>query len=94
MSALAFIFPKTKVNKLLLGGVDSDNDKLSFVPSYQSIKKSLWGCAICVSVDISKTKVSQIRYTVEQNKLNFILSDKDWLKQEMLVSELVNLSTI
>lgn len=86
VSALAFfIFLKNQGKQITVAGeVDSDNDKLSFVPSYQSIKKSLLGLRrFIVSVDISKTKVSQIRYTVEQNKLNFILSpDKDWLKPE------------
>jgi len=47
----------------------------SFIPEIKDIKNSLEHLRrFIVSLNISKTKVSQIKYVVEENKLNFIVS--------------------
>lgn len=54
-------------------------DKLySFLPGYTEIKNSLDNLRkFIISLDITNTKVSQIKYKQEENKLNFIISPKD-----------------
>ncbi|MBI4812622.1 DHH family phosphoesterase [Candidatus Falkowbacteria bacterium] len=51
---------------------------LSFLPSYAEIKNSMENLRqFIISLDITNTKVSQIKYKVEDNTLNFIISPKD-----------------
>ena len=54
-------------------------DKLySFLPGCTEIKNSLDNLRkFIISLDITNTKVSQIKYKQEENKLNFIISPKD-----------------
>jgi len=54
-------------------------DKLySFLPGYTEIKNSLLNLRkFIISLDITNTKVSQIKYKQEESKLNFIISPKD-----------------
>jgi len=54
-------------------------DKLySFLPGYTEIKHSLDNLRkFIISLDITNTKVSQIKYKREENKLNFIISPQD-----------------
>jgi phosphoesterase RecJ-like protein len=50
----------------------------SFLPEYDKIKKSMENLReFVISLDITDTKVSQIKYKVEDNTLNFIISPKD-----------------
>jgi bifunctional oligoribonuclease and PAP phosphatase NrnA len=53
-------------------------DKLySFLPGYTEIKHELENLRkFIISLDITNTKVSQIKYKQEENKLNFIISPK------------------
>lgn len=52
--------------------------QLSFLPGFSEIKNSLDHLRrFIVSLDISKTKVSQIKYIVENNQLNFIVSPEN-----------------
>jgi phosphoesterase RecJ-like protein len=52
--------------------------QLSFLPGFSDIKNSLDHLRrFIVSLDISKTKVSQIKYLVENNQLNFIVSPEN-----------------
>lgn len=53
-------------------------NNLSFLPGYLDIKDKIEHLRrFIVSLDISKTKVSQIKYIVENDQLNFIISPKD-----------------
>lgn len=53
-------------------------NNLSFLPGHLEIKDKLEHLRrFIVSLDISKTKVSQIKYIVENNQLNFIISPED-----------------
>src|SRR3989338_3665683 len=54
-------------------------DKLySFLPGYTEIKHELNNLRkFIISLDITNTKVSQIKYKQEENKLNFIISPQD-----------------
>lgn len=56
-----------------------NSDELySFLPAYAEIKPNLDNPRkFIISLDTSKAKVSQVRYTQEENKLNFIISPKD-----------------
>ena len=56
----------------------------SFLPGYTEIKFALENLRkFIISLDISNTKVSQIKYQKEDNKLNFIISPKDgWFTEE------------
>ncbi len=49
-----------------------------FLPAFSEIKDSLENLMkFIVSVDLKNAKVSQIKYVIENNKLNFIISPKD-----------------
>ena len=51
---------------------------LSFLPGFNEIKNSLENLRkFIISLNITDTKVSQIKYKMEENALNFIVSPKD-----------------
>lgn len=53
-------------------------ESFKFLPSFSEIKNSLENLMkFVVSIDLTNTKVSQIKYTIEKNNLNFIISPKD-----------------
>jgi len=50
----------------------------SFLPSFHEIKPALENLRkFIISLDITNSKVSQIKYKMEENALNFIISPKD-----------------
>ena len=50
----------------------------SFLPAYEKIKNSVDNLRqFIISLNIANTKVNQIKYKVEDNTLNFIISPKD-----------------
>lgn len=57
---------------------------LSFLPSYSEIKNDLNNLRrFVVSLNISQAKINQIRYTVDNDQLNFIISPASgWFKPE------------
>ena len=61
---------------------------LAFLPSYSEIQRNLNNLRrFIVSLDISETKISQIKYTIENNQLNFIVSPSSgWFKPEQISS--------
>lgn len=79
-SALAlFLFLKKMDKNIELAAEKFNPDKLySFLPGYEGINQALDNPRkFIISLDTAKTKVSQIRYTQEENKLNFVISPKD-----------------
>ncbi|MFA6194938.1 MAG: DHH family phosphoesterase [Patescibacteria group bacterium] len=86
-SALAlFLFLKKMGLEVEIAG-SKDNEKhepLSFLPAYTDIEGQLDNLRrFIVSLDISQAKVSQIKYSVDNDKLNFIISPKNgWFKPE------------
>lgn len=79
-SALAlFLFLKKMDKNVELAAEKFNPDKLySFLPGYGEINQALDNPRkFIISLDTAKTKVSQIKYTQEENKLNFIISPKD-----------------
>lgn len=60
----------------------------SFLPAYTEIKTSLKNLRkFIVSLDISQTTINQIKYTVDEKKLNFIISpEKGWFSAEDISS--------
>lgn len=55
----------------------------SFLPAYNEIKNSVDNLRkFIISLDITNTKVDQIKYKIEDNTLNFIISPKDGLFTE------------
>lgn len=80
-ASLAFyLFLKKKgKNVTLAANPNSEAIKsFSFLPGSLDIKNDLAHLRrFIVSLDISKTKVSQIKYVVEKNQLNFIVSPED-----------------
>ena len=79
-SALAlFLFLKKMDKNLTLAAEQFGPDKLyAFLPAYAEIKHGIDNPRkFIVSLDTTNTKVSQIKYTQEENKLNFIISPKD-----------------
>lgn len=86
-SALAlFLFLKAMGVEVEIAGHDDDGrrDPLSFLPAYAEIKKQLDNLRrFIVSLDISQAKVNQIKYSVDNDRLNFIISPKDgWFKPQ------------
>ena len=68
---------------------DREMNALSFLPGFNEIKNNLDHLRrFIVSLDISKTKVSQIKYIVENNQLNFIVSPEDgWFEPQDVSSK-------
>ncbi len=86
-SALAlFLFLKKLKKNVGIAGFKAAETRqaLSFLPAYPDIQNNLSNLRrFIVSVDISEAKVSQIKYTVDGNRLNFIISPSDgWFKPE------------
>jgi nanoRNase/pAp phosphatase (c-di-AMP/oligoRNAs hydrolase) len=60
------------------GDYKVDNSIFSFLPAYNEIKNSIDNLRkFIISLDITNAKVSQIKYKVEENTLNFIISPKE-----------------
>lgn len=80
-SSLAlFLFLKSQDYDVSIVGADFDQTKnnFSFLPGYNEIQNSLNNLRrFIVSVDISQAKVSQIKYLVDDNTLNFIISPSE-----------------
>ena len=79
-SALAlFLFLKKMDKNITLAAEKFSPDKLySFLPAYGEINHAIDNPRkFIVSLDTTITKVSQIKYMQEENKLNFIISPKD-----------------
>jgi len=79
-SALAlFLFIKKIGKNVEIVAENGEQTKIfSFLPAYSDIKHSLDNLRkFIISLDISQTKVSQIKYKVEKNTLDFIVSPQD-----------------
>jgi phosphoesterase RecJ-like protein len=79
-SALAmYLFLKKLDKQVDIVAEKFDQSNLySFLPSYSEIKNSVENLRqFIISLDITNTKVNQIKYKVEDNTLNFIISPKD-----------------
>lgn len=63
---------------------DQNGRSFSFLPGFPAIKNSLNNLLkFVVSLDITNAKVDQIKYVVNQNRLDFIISPKDgWFSKE------------
>lgn len=96
-SALAlFLFFKKIGKKVEIAASLADNDAValksasawSFLPAYENIQKSLKNLRkFIVSLDISQATINQIKYTVDGQKLNFIISpEKGWFNPEDISS--------
>ena len=86
-SALAlFLFLKKRGIETNIAGFKNDDrrEPLAFLTAYQDIESQLNNLRrFIVSLDISQAKVSQIKYSVDNERLNFIISPKDgWFKPE------------
>ena len=86
-SALAlFLFLKKQeyVVDIVGPGLDQTKHIFSFLPYYDQIKNELINLRrFIVSVEIGQAKVNQIKYQVENNVLNFIISPSEgWFKPE------------
>lgn len=84
-ASLAFyLFLKKYKNNVTLAASENKHKKNSyaFLPGSRNIDNNLLHLRnFIVSLDISKTKVSQIKYVVEQNQLNFIVSpESGWFE--------------
>lgn len=94
-SLALFLFLK-KIGKNVEIGAEqmrkTDNFKIpmesfKFLPFFSSIKNSLENLTkFVVSVDLKNAKVSQIKYVIENNKLNFIISPQDGFFTEKDIS--------
>lgn len=76
-SALAWylFFKKIGKNVELVGGRDADKKIWSFLPAWSEIKNHLENLRqFIVSLNIKNAKVAQIKYLVENEQLNFIIS--------------------
>lgn len=85
-SALAlFLFLKKAGHNIDIAGQKSEKSSaLSFLPNYEEIRSNLHNLRrFIVSVDISQAKVNQIKYSVDDNSLNFIITPSEgWFKPE------------
>lgn len=68
----------------------SPNDLFRFLPGYPSIKDKLDNLRkFIISLDLSRSKVDQIKYKLEDDKLNFIISPKEGVfSQEDISSQM------
>src|SRR3989338_1076181 len=79
-SALALFLFLRKLGKSVEAAAEKfePNRLYSFLPGYAEIKHELNNLRkFIISLDITNTKVSQIKYQQEENKLNFIISPQD-----------------
>jgi phosphoesterase RecJ-like protein len=86
-SALAlFLFLKKQGYEVTIvsQGLEETKHAFSFLPAYSQIQNNLDNLRrFIVSVDISKAKVNQVKYLVDNNVLNFIISPSEgWFKPE------------
>ncbi|MFA5024415.1 MAG: DHH family phosphoesterase [Patescibacteria group bacterium] len=86
-SALAlFLFLKRAGQEVDIAGWQAvpNHNALSFLPAFSQIQTNLNNLRrFIVSLDISQAKVSQIKYTVDNDRLNFIISPSaGWFKPE------------
>jgi len=84
-SALAMFLFLKKIGKNVEIAADKfEQSKLySFLPAYNEIKNSVSNLRkFIISLNITNTKVDQIKYETEENKLNFIISPKDGFFEE------------
>lgn len=86
-SSLAlFLFLKKLGKETEIAGfkISEARQPLSFLPGYPQIQKNLSNLRrFIVSLDISAAKVNQIKYTVDNDRLNFIISPATgWFKPE------------
>lgn len=86
-AALAFfLFLKRFGANVEVAGLKDKEDKtpLNFLPAHEQIQDNLNNLRrFIVSLDISQAKVSQIKYTVDNNYLNFIISPTEgWFRPE------------
>ncbi len=91
-SSLAFFIFLKKLNKnvdIVCDKMEKNNNSLIFLPNYSQIQNNLINLRrFIVSLDISQAKVNQIRYTIDNDKLNFIISpSKGWFKPEDISSQ-------
>ncbi|MDP3042866.1 MAG: DHH family phosphoesterase [bacterium] len=79
-----FLFLKKLGKEVNIAAEKFDSGKLfSFLPAYNEIKNSIDNLRkFIISLDITNTKVDQIKYKMEDNTLNFIISPKDGLFTE------------
>jgi phosphoesterase RecJ-like protein len=79
-----FLFLKKLGKEVNIAAEKFDSGKLfSFLPAYNEIKNSIDNLRkFIISLDITNTKVDQIKYKIEDNTLNFIISPKDGLFTE------------
>lgn len=82
--ALLTLLKKEGRSVSVAGQTVQENSLFSFLPNYSLIEKSLTNLRrFIVSVDISQAKVSQIKYAVENDRLDFIISPSEgWFKAE------------
>jgi nanoRNase/pAp phosphatase (c-di-AMP/oligoRNAs hydrolase) len=90
-SSLAlFLFLKKLDKEVDIAGFkeSSSYGPLSFLPAYPEIQTNLSNLRrFIVSLDISQAKVSQIKYAVDNDQLNFIISPSTgWFKPEDVTS--------
>lgn len=90
-SGLALFLFLKKLNKnvdIVAEKLDAD-ELYSFLPGYSEIKYGLDNLRkFIISLDITNTKVSQIKYQKEENKLNFIISPKDgWFTEDDITTD-------
>jgi len=87
-SALAFYLFLQKIGKKVEIAADNLSAEparaFSFLPAFAQVQSSLNNLAkFIVSLDITNAKVDQIKYVVEENHLNFIISPKEgWFNKE------------
>lgn len=91
-SLALFLFLK-RLNKNVEVACDESSEKIKnplfFLPGYPDIQNGLINLRrFIVSLNISQAKINQIRYTVDGDKLNFIISpSKGWFKPEDISSQ-------
>lgn len=85
-SALALFLLLKKMNKAVeISAIKSAKSNVwSFLPGNTDIKNELDNLKkFIISLDLSQTKVGQVKYSLEDQKLNFIISPKDgWFKAD------------
>lgn len=82
--ALFLLLKKSGKNVEIAAAPSVKTPVWSFLPETKEIKKSIDNLRkFVISLDISQTKVNQIKYAIEDKKLNFIVSPENgWFKPE------------